>query len=121
MQDIKLFSGTNSRYLSDKIADYYGYNLGNCDVKKFSDGEMQIVINESVRGVPLFYCSQDGISFRWSRQDNRIVLRMEIKKARSCTPNLLETICGFSFIIWLRNDKLDRVSARQNIQLLLPS
>ena len=58
MPDIKLFSGENSQYLSEKIADFYGYPLGDIELKKFSDGEMQIVINESVRGAYVFFiCS----------------------------------------------------------------
>lgn len=50
MPDVKLFAGTQSRDLADRIADYYGSPLGDISVSKFSDGEMQIVINESVRG-----------------------------------------------------------------------
>ncbi|HKK87903.1 MAG TPA: ribose-phosphate pyrophosphokinase [Saprospiraceae bacterium] len=50
MTEVKLFSGTNSEYLSKKIADFYGEELGNYELKRFSDGEMQPVIRESVRG-----------------------------------------------------------------------
>jgi hypothetical protein len=44
MVEVKILSGTNSSYLAEKIADYYGNPL--CDVKmnRFSDGEMQPVI-----------------------------------------------------------------------------
>ena len=50
LEEVKLFSGTNSRYLAEKIADYYQQPLGDLSVHRFSDGEMQPVINESVRG-----------------------------------------------------------------------
>ena len=55
MVEVKILSGTNSSYLAEKIADYYGNPL--CDVKmnRFSDGEMQPVINESVRGAYVFF------------------------------------------------------------------
>ncbi len=55
MVEVKILAGTNSSYLAEKIADYYGNPL--CDVKmnRFSDGEMQPVINESVRGAYVFF------------------------------------------------------------------
>ena len=54
MVEVKLFSGTQSQYLSEKIADFYGSNLGNITLQRFSDGEMQPIINESVRGAYVF-------------------------------------------------------------------
>ena len=53
--DVKLFSGTSSNYLAEKIADFYGADLGLMDLQRFSDGEMQPVINESVRGSYVFF------------------------------------------------------------------
>ena len=53
--NVKLFSGTNSRYLAEDIADHYGSPLGDIQISKFSDGEMQPVINESVRGEYVFF------------------------------------------------------------------
>ncbi|MFZ1515796.1 MAG: ribose-phosphate pyrophosphokinase-like domain-containing protein, partial [Saprospiraceae bacterium] len=50
MQHVKLFSGTQSMYLASQISDHYGFPLGDMNIQKFSDGEMQPVINESVRG-----------------------------------------------------------------------
>ena len=47
MSEVKLFSGTQSNYLAEKISDYYGYDLAAIEVKKFSDGEMQPIIQES--------------------------------------------------------------------------
>ena len=55
MIDVKLFSGTSSRYLAEKIADFYGAELGAMDLQRFKDGEMQPVINESVRGAYVFF------------------------------------------------------------------
>lgn len=55
MVDVKLFSGTSSLYLAEKIADYYGVSLAKQSLAKFSDGEMQPVINESVRGAYVFF------------------------------------------------------------------
>ncbi|HCK21752.1 MAG TPA: ribose-phosphate pyrophosphokinase, partial [Bacteroidetes bacterium] len=39
--DVKLFSGTVSHYLAEKVADYYGQPLSRVQVDRFSDGEFQ--------------------------------------------------------------------------------
>jgi len=55
MVEVKLFSGANSQYLSEKIADHYGYALGKSTLHVFKDGEMQPEIFESVRGAYVFF------------------------------------------------------------------
>ncbi len=52
--EIKLFSGTNSNYLAEKIAKSYGKPLGALTISKFSDGEISPSFNESVRGCDVF-------------------------------------------------------------------
>jgi ribose-phosphate pyrophosphokinase len=49
--DVKLLAGTCSRYLAGEVAKHYGSPLAKMDVHRFSDGEMQPEIHESVRGV----------------------------------------------------------------------
>jgi ribose-phosphate pyrophosphokinase len=53
-RNIKLFSGTESHYLAEKIAESYGIPLGDVAVSRFSDGEFQPSINETVRGCDVF-------------------------------------------------------------------
>ena len=48
--DYAIFAGNGNVPLAKEIADYVGKPLGNSVVKKFSDGEIAISINESVRG-----------------------------------------------------------------------
>ena len=55
MVEVKLFSCAASEYLSEKISDYYGQPLGPRTISRFSDGEIQTVINESVRGAYVFF------------------------------------------------------------------
>ena len=45
-----VFSGTNSRYLAEKICASLGCPLGNLVVTKFSDGEFGVSFEESIRG-----------------------------------------------------------------------
>src|SRR6185295_16980384 len=52
--DVKLISGRTSRYLAEKIAEYYGQPLAEVDIITFSDGEFQPEIQESVRGSFVF-------------------------------------------------------------------
>lgn len=53
-KDIKIFSGNSNRPLAAAIAECLGVNLGRCEAGRFSDGEIQISIQESVRGSEVF-------------------------------------------------------------------
>lgn len=52
--DLKVFSGNSNPALADEIAQYLGIELGKCKVGRFSDGEISVSINESVRGADVF-------------------------------------------------------------------
>lgn len=51
---LKIFSGNANRALAEEIAEYLGVSVGSASVSKFSDGEIQVKINESVRGADIF-------------------------------------------------------------------
>ncbi|OJU16528.1 MAG: ribose-phosphate pyrophosphokinase [Clostridiales bacterium 43-6] len=53
-KDIKIFSANTSRTMARQIADGLGLPLGKSDVGHFSDGEISVSINESVRGSDVF-------------------------------------------------------------------
>ena len=48
--NLKLFTGNANPELAREIAEYIGTKLGDAQVKHFSDGEISIMIDESVRG-----------------------------------------------------------------------
>ncbi|WP_428909839.1 ribose-phosphate diphosphokinase [Niallia sp. Krafla_26] len=52
--NLKVFSLSSNRELAGQIADAIGLELGKCSVARFSDGEIQIHIEESVRGCDVF-------------------------------------------------------------------
>ena len=52
--DLKLFSGSANRPLAEEIAQYLHLPLGDADVSRFSDGEVFVQVNESVRGTDVF-------------------------------------------------------------------
>ena len=49
-QNLKIFALNSNRPLAEKIAKHVGVDLGKLSVNRFSDGEIQINIEESVRG-----------------------------------------------------------------------
>jgi len=51
---MKLFTGNANPDLAREIADYLGVSLGNATVGRFSDGEINVAIDESVRGGDIF-------------------------------------------------------------------
>lgn len=52
--DIRIFSGRSNPGLASEIADYLGTNVGPMVIKNFSDGEIYVQIQESVRGDDVF-------------------------------------------------------------------
>lgn len=51
---LKVFSLNSNRKLAEEIAAHIGTTLGKCVVSQFSDGEVQINIEESVRGCDVY-------------------------------------------------------------------
>ncbi len=54
LDNIKIFTGNANRPLAEEICQILGIPLGNAYVGTFADGEVQVKINESVRGKDVF-------------------------------------------------------------------
>ncbi len=54
MSGYKLISGTANPEFAQKVADSLGKKLASIEVNKFSDGEINVIIPESVRGEDMF-------------------------------------------------------------------
>jgi len=52
--EIKIFAGSSNRPLAEAICGYVGVPLGQAEVGRFSDGEVQVEITENVRGGDIF-------------------------------------------------------------------
>ena len=52
--NIKVFAGNASKELALSICDHLGVKLGDAEVGSFSDGEISVNINETVRGADVF-------------------------------------------------------------------
>ena len=51
---LKIFTGNANPALAQEICDYLGLPLGRATVGRFNNGEVQIMIDESVRGKDVF-------------------------------------------------------------------
>ncbi len=51
---LKIFTGTAHRALADEVAECLGLRPGDATVSRFSDGEIQVRLNENVRGSDVF-------------------------------------------------------------------
>ena len=51
---LKIFTGNAHPELARELCEYIGVPLGNAHVGRFCNGEIQVVIDESVRGVDIF-------------------------------------------------------------------
>ncbi len=51
---MKILTGNSNKHLSEKISKYLKNRLVNSSIKKFSDGEIYIEINENIRGNSIF-------------------------------------------------------------------
>jgi ribose-phosphate pyrophosphokinase len=101
MVDVKILSITQSRYLAEKIADFYGQPLGDLIVDRFSDGEMQPIINESVRGGFVFF-----IASTFQPHDNLIELLLAIDAAKRASAGYITAV--IPYFGYARQDRKDK-------------
>ena len=101
MENIKLFSGTNSLYLAEKVAEFYGYPLSDWELKKFSDGEMQPVIKDSVRGAKVFL-----IQSTFAPADNLLELLLLIDSLKRASAGYITAV--IPYFGYARQDRKDK-------------
>jgi len=54
MSPLKIFGGNSNPELFSKIASEVGTTMGLCQIKRFADGEIQVEIQQNVRGCDVF-------------------------------------------------------------------
>ena len=99
--DVKLFSGTTSRYMAEKIADYYGQPLSRIQIDRFSDGEFQPNILESVRGNYVFL-----IQSTYFPSDNLMELLLMIDAAKRASASYITAVIPYFGMA--RQDRKDK-------------
>ena len=78
--NLVLFSGTSNVSLSKKVAQELGKKLGDAFVGRFSDDELNVRIDEHVRGMDVFIIQ----STCYPANENLMELLIMIDALRSC-------------------------------------
>ena len=67
---MKIFSGNANPDLAREIAAYLGTQVGDAVINRFNNGEVQVMINESVRGKDVFViqptCGPASMTMSWN-------------------------------------------------------
>lgn len=98
---VKLFSGSASLYLSENIAKAYGDKLGLMTRQKFSDGELFISFDESVRGKELFL-----IQSTFPSSDNLMELMIMVDAAKRASASYVTIVVPY--FGYARQDRKDK-------------
>ncbi len=98
---VKIFSGTGSQYLAEKIAQQYGSPLGKCITQKFSDGEFQPIFQESIRGDMVFL-----VQSTFSPSDNILELLLMIDAVRRASA--YKVVAVIPYYGYARQDRKDK-------------
>ncbi len=99
--NVKIFSGTGSQYLAEKIAKKFGEPLGKVNVQRFSDGEIGVEFQESIRGRSVFL-----IQSTYSPSDNLMELLLMIDAAKRASA--YKVIAVMPYYGFARQDRKDR-------------
>ncbi|MEI7491763.1 MAG: ribose-phosphate pyrophosphokinase [Bacteroidota bacterium] len=98
---VKIFSGQVSRYLSDKIAQSYGMELGKVTFLSFADGEFQPSFEENIRGTDVFL-----VQSTHPPSDNILELLMMIDAARRASARSIVAV--IPYFGYARQDRKDK-------------
>ena len=101
LSEVKIFSGENSRYIAESIAQSMHLELGKKTLLHFSDGEFATAYDETVRGDHVFI-----VQSTFPPSDNLMELLMLIDAAkRASASKVVAVIPYFGFA---RQDRKDR-------------
>lgn len=98
---VKLYAGTSSQYLAEKIAKAYGDKLGMITHQQFSDGELFVSYDESVRGMELFL-----IQSTFPTADNLMQLMIMIDAAKRASAKYVTAVVPY--FGYARQDRKDK-------------
>ena len=96
-----VFSGTNTRYLAEKICKSLGCPLGNLQITRFSDGEFSVSYEESIRGRDLFL-----VQSTFPNADNFMELLLMIDAAKRASARTINAV--MPYFGWARQDRKDK-------------
>ena len=97
----RVFSGTNSRYLAEKICNSLGCKLGNMNIMHFADGEFAVSYEESIRGAHVFL-----VQSTFPNSDNLMELLLMIDAAKRASAKSIVAV--IPYFGWARQDRKDK-------------
>lgn len=92
---LKIFSLNSNRPLAEKIAEAVGVELGRCSVSQFSDGEIQINIEESIRGAHVYLIQSTSSPVNDNLMELLIMIDA-LKRASASTINVVMPYYGYA-------------------------
>ncbi len=101
LSNVKIFSGTGSQYLAEKIAVKFGEPLGKVNIQRFSDGEIGVEFQESIRGRSVFL-----VQSTFAPTDNLMELLLMIDAAKRASA--YKVIAVMPYYGYARQDRKDR-------------
>ena len=96
-----VFSGTNTKYLAEKICRSLGCPLGNLVMTKFSDGEFAVSYEQSIRGRDVFL-----VQSTFPPSDNLMELLLMIDAAKRASAKSINAV--IPYFGWARQDRKDK-------------
>jgi ribose-phosphate pyrophosphokinase len=101
MIPFKVFSGTSSRYLAEKICKSLDCPLGQMNIEHFADGEFSVSYEESIRGYHVFL-----IQSTFPDANNLMELLLMIDAAKRASAKSI--IAVIPYFGWARQDRKDK-------------
>ncbi|HHX00386.1 MAG TPA: ribose-phosphate pyrophosphokinase [Acholeplasmataceae bacterium] len=92
---VKLFCLNSNPVLGQEIADYMGISLAECNISRFSDGEVNINIAETVRGHNVFVIQTTSSPVNEHYMELLIMIDA-LKRASAKTINVIMPYYGYS-------------------------
>lgn len=92
---VKLFSLSSNHKLAEEISEALGVPLADCVVKRFADGEVNININETVRGHHVFVVQPTNNPVNENLME-LLVMIDALKRASAQTINVIVPYYGYS-------------------------
>lgn len=98
---LKVFSGTNSRYIAEEICKELGVPLGQMNIQHFADGEFEVSFEESIRGHEVYL-----VQSTFPNSDNLMELLLMIDAAKRASAKSI--IAVMPYFGWARQDRKDK-------------
>jgi ribose-phosphate pyrophosphokinase len=93
--NLKLFALNSNPALAQEIAKVIGIELGKCSVSRFSDGEIQINIEESIRGCDVYVIQSTSAPVNEHLMELLIMIDA-LKRASAKTINIVMPYYGYA-------------------------